>query len=507
MSAAPSIVNGPGGQALAPSGGMPNLPSNSSPSQYIGPYSMDYYNNLTPTGPTKPLAVSNNKTAKKKIGAISNSVNQPSTPLAADDPSYKYNIQTGALNPNYQDPNADNSPLGKYKSDIGGINDSLDSAYASYKKTLDQINKGTIPLSSDEKALLSALQGSFDRQRAAQEIANRNYEGVVTKDQIMSGTQRYSPVFYQQQIGKAVSEGLNKITDIDNAAILKINEVKQSLFDKKYKAAKEGYDEYVSLLKDKKANISDMYEKVYQSEKDLKEYNIQIERLNMDKQKLPYEIAKLKADVFSAQMAAKQAASALSPSQQTKVTSLAGKFDSNEVVKKFNTVQEGYQFAQLLKQDPTSSDDQALLYSFAKAMDPDSVVREGEYATVQKYSQSWAQQFGFKAKRIFSNSTFLSEEARKNMIATIEKKYKTIEKQYDNTYNEYGRKISETVGVPDGQKYITNYKAAFGNSGQGDEYADFRAQLDDDEMLVVDKQGQVGAIPVSEYDPDYYDPI
>ena len=36
----------------------------------------------------------------------------------------------------------------------------------------------------------------------------------------------------------------------------------------------------------------------------------------------------------------------------------------------------------------SDTDDQALIYTFAKVMDPNSVVRESEYQTVQDYSQS-----------------------------------------------------------------------------------------------------------------------
>ena len=51
--------------------------------------------------------------------------------------------------------------------------------------------------------------------------------------------------------------------------------------------------------------------------------------------------------------------------------------------------------------NPTSTNDQALIYAFAKAMDPTSSVREGEYATVQKYAQSFANQLGFDVNRLF----------------------------------------------------------------------------------------------------------
>ena len=54
------------------------------------------------------------------------------------------------------------------------------------------------------------------------------------------------------------------------------------------------------------------------------------------------------------------------------------------------------------------ADDIGFIYAFAKIMDPESVVRENEYITVQRYAQSWADNFNFSAQRIFTNTKFLS---------------------------------------------------------------------------------------------------
>ncbi len=153
--------------------------------------------------------------------------------------------------------------------------------------------------------------------------------------------------------------------------------------------------------------------------------------------------------------------------QQT-INQISGQFDNEAVVKNYNIVSEGYQFAKTLvnKSSPTASDDQGLIYAFAKAMDPNSVVREGEYATVQKYAQSWAESFGFDAKRIFSNSVFLTKEARQNMLNTIESKFKTSETNYKNIYNEYQRRIQDAKsGKINGS--ITDYSKAYGDTGGG----------------------------------------
>lgn len=157
----------------------------------------------------------------------------------------------------------------------------------------------------------------------------------------------------------------------------------------------------------------------------------------------------------------------LTPAQtQSAVTSIVNQFDNEPIVKNYNTTAEGYAFASQLANKPTktSADDIGLIYAFAKAMDPNSVVREGEYATVQKYAQSWAETFGFNAKRIFSNTKFLSEEAVNNMIATIASKYNASSQAYKNVETEYNRRIQDAKsGQVSGS--LTNYGNAWNFGG------------------------------------------
>jgi hypothetical protein len=147
----------------------------------------------------------------------------------------------------------------------------------------------------------------------------------------------------------------------------------------------------------------------------------------------------------------------MSNATANRVNSIAGQFDGEPVVKNFSTIREAKMFVNDLGNNKNPTDDQALLYAFAKAMDPGSVVREGEYSTVQKYAQTWAQNLGFNAKRVFSNVPFLTDEARRNMKDTIEKKYAAAEKNYRNVYDEYGRRIEKVGGVKNGREYITDY--------------------------------------------------
>jgi hypothetical protein len=159
---------------------------------------------------------------------------------------------------------------------------------------------------------------------------------------------------------------------------------------------------------------------------------------------------------------------AFPPAVQRRIDAKVRGFEANPVVKKTATMAEAVSFADAL--DPNTqnpSDDQALIYAFAKVMDPESVVREGEYATVQKYAQSWAESFGFDVKRIFSNSPFLTPRARQNMKATIRQKYASVRGQFENIRREYGRQIERITGQPGGLDELPDFGAAYPAVQQG----------------------------------------
>lgn len=151
------------------------------------------------------------------------------------------------------------------------------------------------------------------------------------------------------------------------------------------------------------------------------------------------------------------------PSQSQRRVDMKSKgFEALPLVKNVQKMAEAVSFATSL--DPNTknpADDQALIYAFAKAMDPDSVVREGEYATVQKYAQSWAESFGFNAARVFTNTAFLTPQARKNMKTTITAKFAAGRKQYDNVRRSYSDQINKITGSDDGDTYLTDFGGAF----------------------------------------------
>lgn len=143
---------------------------------------------------------------------------------------------------------------------------------------------------------------------------------------------------------------------------------------------------------------------------------------------------------------------------RTAVTTKANQFDGEQIVKDFQTAQSGRNFVKSIPSNTISpSDDIGFIYAFAKIMDPNSVVREGEYATVQKYSQSWAESFGFNAARVFSNTKFLSEDAIDKMKGTIESKYAATKRSYDQARSQYIKSINNIAGKPVGEQLLQDY--------------------------------------------------
>ena len=150
----------------------------------------------------------------------------------------------------------------------------------------------------------------------------------------------------------------------------------------------------------------------------------------------------------------------------SRVQSRISNFDNLPAVKNTQTMAEAASFAQSLNPNTkNSADDQALIYAYAKAMDPNSVVREGEYATVQRYAQSWAQSIGFDAARVFSNTPFLTPQARQNMKSTILQKFNAARGQYDVIRKSYASQINKITGMDDGDSWLTDYAGAFPGGG------------------------------------------
>ncbi len=188
----------------------------------------------------------------------------------------------------------------------------------------------------------------------------------------------------------------------------------------------------------------------------------------------------------------------LSSATATAVRQKVSAFKTEQNVTNFSTVQDGYNFANSIDVKTTNpADDQALIYSLAKALDPGSVVREGEYATAQKYAQSWIAAYGKGVTQALAGTGFLSEQARKNIQAVIKQKYVTQKKSYDQTVNSYKTGINALTGRDNGGDFLTDYETQADSGGAEAEYGGKTYQQQPDGSWVEKKNNGGGKVSLN----------
>ncbi|ABE61210.1 hypothetical protein Nham_0314 [Nitrobacter hamburgensis X14] len=159
----------------------------------------------------------------------------------------------------------------------------------------------------------------------------------------------------------------------------------------------------------------------------------------------------------------------LSTKTATAVRAQVAAFKTEPLVQNFGIIQEGRNFAGSLSNTTKNpADDQGLIYALAKALDPGSVVREGEYATAQKYSQSWINAYGKGVSQAIMGTGFLSEQARRNIKDTIEARYKASLQSYTHLEGQYQTGINNLTGRDDGAKFVRDYQTSSDSSGGSD---------------------------------------
>lgn len=163
----------------------------------------------------------------------------------------------------------------------------------------------------------------------------------------------------------------------------------------------------------------------------------------------------------------------------------ANKFETSDITKKYNAVVDATNVINGF--DPNTknpADHQALVYAFAKALDPDSVVREGEYATIKKYSQGLASQYKGELNQAINGSGFLSPEAISGIQKTVNQNYTSRLPQYQNAQAQTAAMIDRIAGQPVAHLVMTDYTGGFSQSSNNPEVSKMKAQLQSGEMLV-----------------------
>jgi hypothetical protein len=142
-------------------------------------------------------------------------------------------------------------------------------------------------------------------------------------------------------------------------------------------------------------------------------------------------------------------------------------FGTSDIVKKYNNIIAASNL--IAGVDPNTknpAEHQAVIYNFAKALDPDSVVREGEYATVKKYSQNLINKYGGEIKQAIAGTGFLSPGAIKAIQEATDNRIKAYEPQYQNLRSETANRINTIAGKDVADMVLLDYDQGYsGNQG------------------------------------------
>lgn len=423
----------------------------------------------------------------------------------------------------------------------------MDQNIQNLNTSMEQLNNGTFPLTPSEQASISAVQASFDRLKQQQIVANQNYEGGITQLGITSGRARYAGEIEMGNIQKAVGDGIQRISQIEQDAAAAVNNLKSAIEDKNYKRINDSYDKIDAALKEKSRVLEEMQNTVNEeadnmvkvakakqeeasveaaakqdkiknlstlafksltgnAEADAKTIGDMAELYDLDPNMLlnavyeketenqktnkatgdvgqwlsavdsgavpqgtSYsEFLKLQEDAKSNPLdnIYKQAqidkiksdlanGNTVNPSDKIKYeTDLRKEFNGLETTKQFNTIKQSYSTVKSAyeeakkageNQTTKSAADQVLIVAFNKMIDPNSVVREGEFARTTQ-GQSIINRLKGSVDKALSGGTGLSDNDRDAIKSATETLYKDYLKLNENKINEY-RGLSGSYGI------------------------------------------------------------
>lgn len=140
-----------------------------------------------------------------------------------------------------------------------------DNAKASFKATLDPIRaEADFALQGQ----LTAIDQQFDQLVAKQTEINRRNEKTSETIQLRGGTARYAPEAAMGAVNATISEGANKISELNaKRAEAKAN-VQNAFNEQKYTLGLKEFDYYNQIDKEMRAEVSKLNEKILEANKE-----------------------------------------------------------------------------------------------------------------------------------------------------------------------------------------------------------------------------------------------
>lgn len=156
--------------------------------------------------------------------------------------------------------------------------------------------------------------------------------------------------------------------------------------------------------------------------------------------------AKLTNEAAMARVSAQMDGMGISPRAKTTALGVANNWRNSQMAKQAEQFSEDRATVKNILgkiNSATGPDDMALTYLFARNMDRESTVRDGERVTAEKNAQGWKEKFGVDVKNILDGkgkATF-SPQARARILSVLAPRMKEFESNYKRAYGQERQKI------------------------------------------------------------------
>ncbi len=149
---------------------------------------------------------------------------------------------------------------------------------------INQIINGTYPLSPDQQAQIESVKQTFMRLIDQQVFANKNYEGGVATAQGLLGMSEYSPTLAMGTLKGAIDSGISKVSELNNKMIGAITEMNMAFRSDNMKMLESAYNRYSEYAEKKQKHLDDIAKAASEHEKDLRDYNLNVEKFYSEKE-------------------------------------------------------------------------------------------------------------------------------------------------------------------------------------------------------------------------------
>lgn len=334
-----------------------------------------------------------------------------------------------------------------------------------------------------------AQQYNIQQLGADQQTAKAKYDAIQLEYRRQKEAETVNPALSAEQKNARLSEiGRKESSQLADIAIdyslkaglftqaktLMDEQIKNELEPLKmkveyYKTLKDDYSDVLNKTQTAQLNnIIRQEDRVYQEKQDQLKFNQQLKlkavEFTQDLQKIGYQSGlnseqikgiKSYADLAKYKTSAKLGDSLtnLTPAQQTRFFGLLDDFDKQtqnqrQIISSAGSISS---IAERAKQNNASAQ-VALVYQYMKSLDPNSTVREGEYATAKNTAGVPARIRNSYNK--VKNGSFLTSDQIDSMVADTTKLSETASLQIQDRSNEFDRRGS-LVGIPAGLFYQT----------------------------------------------------